>query len=62
MYAGEPLRSVFPEDPPHFAIQYVACAAEHTLVLTGELDMVSCRDLGKAVARIRMSPQNGLGP
>ena len=60
MNAGEPLRSVFPEDPPHFAIQYVVCAAEHTLVLTGELDMFSARELGAAVARIRMSRRTAL--
>ena len=60
MYAGEPLRSVFPDDPPHFAIQYVVCAAEHKLVLTGELDMGSARDLGAAVARIRMSRRTAL--
>jgi anti-anti-sigma factor len=60
MYAGEPLRSVFPVDPPQFAIQYVVCAAEHKLVLTGELDMGSARDLGAAVARIRMSRRTAL--
>jgi anti-anti-sigma factor len=60
MYAGEPLRSVSPDDPPHFAIQYVVCAAEHKLVLTGELDMGSARELGAAVARIRMSRRTAL--
>jgi anti-anti-sigma factor len=60
MYAGEPLRSVFPVDPPQLAIQYVVCAAEHKLVLTGELDMGSARDLGAAVARIRTSRRTAL--
>jgi anti-sigma B factor antagonist len=60
MYASEPLRPVFPEDSPHFEIQYVVCAAEHRLVLTGELDMVSARELGVAVARIRMSRRTAL--
>jgi anti-sigma B factor antagonist len=60
MYAGEPLRSVSQDDPPHFAIQYVVCAAEHKLVLAGELDMISARDLGAAVARIRMSRRTAL--
>jgi anti-anti-sigma factor len=60
MYAGEPRRTVFPEDWPRFAIQYVVCAAEHRLVLTGELDMVSARELGVAVARMRMSRRTAL--
>jgi anti-anti-sigma factor len=60
MYAGEPIRYVSPDDPPRFAIQYVICATEHKLVLTGELDMGSARELGAAVARIRMSRRTAL--
>ena len=60
MYAGEPLRYVSPDDPPRFAIQYAICATEHKLVLTGELDMGSARELGAAVARIRMSRRTAL--
>src|SRR6478752_4822270 len=60
MYAGWPLRSAFPEDQPHFAIQYVVCAGKLTLVLTGELEMVSAQVLGATVARIRLSRRTAL--
>ena len=60
MYAGRPIRSAFPEDQPHFAIQYVVCAGKLTLVLTGELDRVSAQELGATVARIRMSSRTAL--
>ena len=60
MSVSEPLRYVSPDDPPRFAIQYVICASEHKLVLTGELDMGSARELGAAVARIRMSRRTAL--
>ena len=37
---------------PCFEVQHVACETEHTLVLTGELDLASCPALNTAVARI----------
>jgi anti-anti-sigma factor len=44
----------------YFAVQHAVSGGEHTVVLTGELDLASAPELGATVARIRMSRSTAL--